>query len=265
MKVGSMLQICIPCAGRGFRFEKAGYLEPKPLINILGIPMLQYVIRNLLLDYDCNFIFLVRQEHQDNFNICDKIDKCLEDEIKTRGKNCRFCTQTSFIMVPEITDGCACTVLLAKDLFKDQPLIVAGCDQYIEGFDLNEWLNHGYNLDGSLVTFYGDNHPKWSYTRIGGNGLVTQVAEKNPISSHVNTGIYYFSNGSDYIKYAERMIAANDKVNSEFYLCPVYNYYIRDNKRIGIFPVGNMVPLGTPEDVKTYINKFPQNLVMDTI
>ena len=45
-----MLNIVIPMAGAGSRFKVAGYIEPKPLIKIKGIPMIQIVINNLTPD-----------------------------------------------------------------------------------------------------------------------------------------------------------------------------------------------------------------------
>mgnify|MGYP005825258877 FL=1 len=55
------MKILIPMAGEGSRFAQEGYTFPKPLINVLGKPMIQSVVENL--DFDCEYIFLVRKEH----------------------------------------------------------------------------------------------------------------------------------------------------------------------------------------------------------
>ena len=42
-----MINIVIPMAGRGSRFAKAGYIKPKPLIDVHGKPMIEYVTKNI--------------------------------------------------------------------------------------------------------------------------------------------------------------------------------------------------------------------------
>lgn len=44
-----MINIVIPMAGRGSRFAKAGYIKPKPLIDVHGKPMIEYVTTTLQL------------------------------------------------------------------------------------------------------------------------------------------------------------------------------------------------------------------------
>jgi dTDP-glucose pyrophosphorylase len=110
------------------------------------------------------------------------------------------------------------------------------------------------NCDGGIVTFKST-HPKWSFAKVNENGLVTEVAEKNPISDIATVGVYYWKKGSDYVKYAEQMIKKNIRVNNEFYVCPVFNEAIDDNKEVRIFEIQKMWGLGTPEDLTNYLRK----------
>jgi hypothetical protein len=82
------------------------------------------------------------------------------------------------------------------------------------------------------------------------------VAEKDPISTHATVGFYYWKKGSDFVKYAEQMINKNIRVNNEFYVCPVYNEAILDNKKILNFQVDKMWGLGTPEDLEYFIKNY---------
>ena len=84
--------------------------------------------------------------------------------------------------------------------------------------------------------------------------MVTEVAEKNPISDIATVGYYFWKHGSDFVKYAESMIEKNIRVNNEFYVCPVFNEAIKDGKKIRTFNTNGMWGLGTPEDLKTYLN-----------
>ena len=111
------------------------------------------------------------------------------------------------------------------------------------------------NLDGAILTFEAI-HPKWSYAKCNKEGFVTEVAEKNPISDIATVGYYYWKKGSDFVKYAEDMIEKDIRVNNEFYVCPVFNQAIEDNKEIRTFDIPKMWGLGTPEDLKYYLENY---------
>ena len=111
------------------------------------------------------------------------------------------------------------------------------------------------DADGGIVTFKAT-HPKWSFAKIDKAGLVTEVAEKNPISDLATVGYYYWKQGSDFVKYAEEMIEKNIRVNNEFYVCPVFNQAINDKKAIRTFNIDKMWGLGTPEDLKYFLENY---------
>jgi dTDP-glucose pyrophosphorylase len=110
------------------------------------------------------------------------------------------------------------------------------------------------NCDAGILTFKSI-HPKWSFVKINDSGFVTEVAEKKPISDIATVGIYYWKHGSDYVKYSEEMIKKNIRVNNEFYVCPVFNEAISDNKKIKIFNIEKMYGLGTPEDLEIFLKQ----------
>jgi dTDP-glucose pyrophosphorylase len=146
---------------------------------------------------------------------------------------------------------------LAKEFIdNEQPLIMANSDQFIE-WDSNEFMYkmQESNCDGGIITFKAT-HPKWSFAKIDDNGFVTEVAEKNPISDNATVGFYYWKHGSDFVKYAEQMIERNIRVNNEFYVCPVFNQAIEDNKQIRTFNTSGMWGLGTPEDLKHFLENY---------
>ena len=154
-----------------------------------------------------------------------------------------------------ITEGAACTTLLAKEFIdNDEPLILANSDQYVE------WVSNEFmysmvadDIDGGILSFEAT-HPKWSYAKLDDDGFVCEVAEKKPISNIATVGIYYWKHGGDYVRYAEDMISKDIRFNNEFYVCPVYNQAIEDNKKIKIFGIEKMWGLGTPEDLNTYLD-----------
>ena len=235
------LNVLIPMAGAGSRFSKAGYTFPKPLIDVQGKPMIQVVAENL--NIKANFIYIVQKEHREEYNL----DTLLN--LVTPG--CKV------VEVSELTEGAACTALLAKDYIdNDSPLFFANSDQFVE-WDSNEFFYkmNETEADGGIVTFRAT-HPKWSFAKVNEEGLVIEVAEKNPISDIATVGFYYWKHGSDFVKYAKQMIKQDVRVNNEFYVCPVYNEAIKDNKEIRTFDIPKMWGLGTPEDLKYYLENY---------
>ena len=235
---GGKLNVLIPMAGAGSRFQQAGYTFPKPLIDVKGKPMIQTVVENL--NVEANFIFVVQKEHREKYN--------LDTLLNLITPNCKI------VEVNGITEGAACTTLLAKEFINnDQPLLMANSDQFAE-WDSNEFMYKmiEQKVDAGILSFEST-HPKWSFVKIDENGYVTEVAEKKPISNIATVGIYYWSKGSDYVKYAEQMISKNIRVNNEFYVCPVFNEAIKDNKKIKTFNIDKMWGLGTPEDLNFFL------------
>ena len=235
------LNILIPMAGAGKRFADAGYIFPKPLIEIDNKPMIQWVIESLNLKG--RFIFLIQSEHQKKYNI--------KSVLKILQPNCEI------IEIDELTEGAACTTLLAKKYINNNnPLIIANSDQYIQwnsSKSMYEITSKKY--DGAILTFESI-HPKWSYAKSDKNGFIQEVAEKKVISKEATVGVYYWKHGENYVKYAEQMIKKNKRVNNEFYVCPVYNEAISDNKKIKSIEVQKMVGMGTPEDLQNFEKKI---------
>lgn len=235
------MNVLIPMAGAGSRFEKAGYTFPKPLIDVNGRPMIQVVVDNL--NFESNHIFITQTEHRKKYNL-DTLLKLIAPSV-------------NIIDVNGVTEGAACTTLLAKDLINnDNPLIIANSDQLVE-WNSSEFMYkmQEQNVDAGILTF-NSTHPKWSFAKLDEYGYVTEVAEKNPISDIATVGIYYWKRGSDYVKFAEQMIENDIRVNNEFYVCPVFNQAIAAGLKIKTFNIEKMYGLGTPEDLTFYLQQF---------
>jgi HAD superfamily hydrolase (TIGR01509 family) len=238
---GKNWNILIPMAGAGSRFANAGYTFPKPLIEVRNKPMIQVVTENL--NIDAHFIYIVQKKHYEQYN--------LKYLLNLLTPNC------TIVQVDGLTEGAACTTLLAKEYFDDDKhLLIANSDQFME-WDSNRFYYtvEDEDVDGGILCFEST-HPKWSYAKLDDDGFVTEVAEKKPISDKATVGIYYWKKGSDYIKYAEQMIEKEIRVNNEFYVCPVYNESIGDNQKVKTYNIDKMWGLGTPEDLNYYLDHF---------
>ncbi|WP_415278422.1 glycosyltransferase family 2 protein [Candidatus Pelagibacter sp. Uisw_094] len=234
------MNIVIPMAGAGSRFEKAGYTYPKPLIKIKNDPMITLVLQNLNLVG--KFIFLVQKDHYDKYS--------LENILNLIAPRCEI------IQLDGLTDGAACTVLKAREFINNnEPLVISNSDQFI-GWDSTIAIEKFKTpeTDGGILTFKS-HHPSHSFAKINRDGYVTEVAEKKPISNDATVGIYYWSKGNEFVKYADQMIKKDIRTNNEFYICPVFNEAIGDGKKIKTYEVDEMWPLGNPEELNRFLDK----------
>lgn len=234
-----MMNIVVPMAGRGSRFVKAGYDMPKPLIDIYGHPMIEYVTINVKPDRPHRFIYICQKEHLERFN--------LETKLKEISPGCIV------IAIDYITEGAACTVLLAERYIDNlDGLMIANSDQFVDT-DINQYLDAIGGNAGLIMTMPADD-PKWSFIRYEGK-KVTLVREKEVISNQATVGIYNYKHGKDFVRYAHQMINKDIRVNNEFYVAPVYNEMIDDGMDITFYDVGaSMYGMGIPEDLDIFMS-----------
>jgi NDP-sugar pyrophosphorylase family protein len=240
------LQIVIPMAGAGSRFAVAGYTDPKPLILVHGVPIIRIVIENLRPSRPHRFIFICQRAHDAAYG--------LRERLSVWAPGCNV------VLLDGLTQGAACTVLEARGVLDvEAPLMIANCDQYVD-VSVDDYLAmmDDSSLDGLIMTMTAHD-PKWSFVAREGR-LVTRVVEKQVISDEATVGIYNFARTGDFLTAADAMIAADLRVNNEFYVAPVYEQMIANGARIGTFNVGReaagMYGLGTPADLEMFI-RFP--------
>ena len=235
------MNVLIPMAGKGTRFIEEGYKEPKPLIPVRGGHMIHRVIANLY-HPEIKFIFAALREHVQEY----KMDRLLREVTKNK---------CEVILIPEVTGGPASTCLTAKSFINnDTPLVIVNADQIIE--DLN-WLSFWKVIDdrsvmtGMFGTFESVD-PKNSYVRVDEYGWVTEAREKEVISNIATNGLHWWKHGRLFVESAEEMIAADDRVNGEFYVAPTFNYLIEKGHKVGIYEFKKHYPIGTPKDLQAY-------------
>jgi UDP-N-acetylglucosamine diphosphorylase / glucose-1-phosphate thymidylyltransferase / UDP-N-acetylgalactosamine diphosphorylase / glucosamine-1-phosphate N-acetyltransferase / galactosamine-1-phosphate N-acetyltransferase len=233
-------------AGRGSRFAETGVDVPKPLIDVRGKPMYSWAVDSLPLSLARSVIFICLHEHLQTQD--------LEADIRSRYAH----LNPVLLSLNQVTEGQACTVLAARDLIdSDEPLLIYNADTYCRSA-LTETLSQtDQQLDGLIGVFQaaGD---KWSFARMDKTGYVVETAEKRRISDWATTGLYYFSKGRNFVRYADEMIAGNDRVNGEFYVAPVYNRMIAAGAHVRADKACEVWVLGTPEDLAHFDQNYAQ-------
>lgn len=236
------MKLIMPMAGHGSRFVEQGYSLPKPLISVNGIPMFVHSERCLGLDFS-ERVFITLKDHD------------LKNEIR------KWYSDAIVVEISEVTGGAAETILTASEHLNDEDIWICNCDQHIEWdhVSVQKMIDNDIDMLGLIATFQCSlRDKKWSYVLMDDKGHVIEVAEKKPISDTATVGCYYWRNGLQFVESARQMIADKDKVNGEFYICPVYNHGIvlYPNKSIKCFNVDVMQGIGTPEDLKIFENWY---------
>ena len=222
------INVLIPIAGKSKFFDEDGGAFPKPLVEINGIPMIQYAIDTLnSLKDDKKFIFVIRQEHSLKFHLGYTL-KLLTNEdstiIEQRGD----------------TKGAACSCLLAiEHINNDHELIISNGDQKVES-NLTEIVQEFRNqkADAGVILFESV-HPQWSYVKFDEAGQVCEAAEKKPISKNAIAGFYYFRKGSDFVSAAKNSILKGADVNGLFFIAPTLNEFILRGQKVSGIKIPN--------------------------
>jgi RpiB/LacA/LacB family sugar-phosphate isomerase len=234
--------LLVPIAGKGQRFVDDGFHMPKPLIMVDDKHIIDWSFLSINKD-EYDIVFVVRKEHIYNFGMDTILRNKFGEDIK-------------IVETDKITSGTVASCLLAKDLINNkQQLVIYTLDVHFQNKFSIEDVDT--DSDGFILTFKANN-PAYSYAELDSSGLVIRTAEKEVISENAATGIYYFKEGSAFVKYAEEMIDKNLRTNNEFYVCPLYNLMIKDGLKVRTKQVEKMYLMGTPTELnffKNHVNK----------
>lgn len=242
------IQLVIPMSGIGKRFIEAGYKDPKPLIRVDGMPIIQHVVNMFPGINDVTFI--CNEKHINETNVVDV--------LREISPACKIYTVSN-----ENRKGPVDAVNQIRDHIRDDAeIIVSYCD-YGTQWNFDQFLEltkTGY-YDGMIPCYTGF-HPHM----LGGdnyafckheNKKLIQIKEKEPftdnkMNEYASNGTYYFKTGLLLKKYFKELIDLNQHLNGEFYVSLVYNLLVRDNLNVGIFEIEKMLQWGTPYDLENY-------------
>jgi dTDP-glucose pyrophosphorylase len=237
------MNILVPMAGDGHLFEEAGFAFPKNLVEIAGLPLVERVLDQLqpLISAGADLVCLVKDAENSKFHTADVIRLLYP--------------KATVVTVPVLESGAACTALLAiEHLDPEEPLLVFNGDQIVKR-DLApivaDFEERG--LDAGVVVFRAV-HPRWSYVKLGDDGLVIEAAEKRPISTHATAGMYWYRRASDFLSAVMEMIRKDAHVEGRFYICPAFNELILQGGSVGVseIPRDDYLSLANPQGVHQY-------------
>lgn len=222
-----MINVVIPLAANLF-FDSTEYYYPKPLIEVRGKPIIQLVIESLqTLPDPKRFIFILSRKDDARFHLQDTL-KLLTNQ------NCEI------VLMDGQSKGAACTVLMAIPFLEGKdPVIIANGDQVFHtSLSLVVQDFKRRKLEAGVICM-DSVHPRWSYVRLDERGLVVEAAEKRPLTRNAIAGFYYFSEGDQLLRLTMKHIEKGAEVNGSYYVAPVLNEYVLEDRKVGIFQIDN--------------------------
>ncbi len=239
------LHIIMPMAGEGSRFRNAGWDTPKPLIELKGVPLFVRAIRSVKVDgAPMKYSFIVRQEHIDNYGVDGSIKAILPE--------------ADIYSVKKTTRGAVETCLIAENSIDDNDaVVVMDCDLEFDSIGYRNLIKEALNCSGNeacggaLVSFESS-EPKYSYAKVGDDGLVKRTAEKEVISNHALCGAYFFASGREFKAAAHRLLEEPVMIKPEFYVSLLFNYLLQWGSPVRIATMEMYRSYGTPEELKEW-------------
>jgi NDP-sugar pyrophosphorylase family protein len=242
-----MVQIVLPMSGVGKRFVAAGYVDPKPLIDVDGKPMIEHVMN-----------LFPGENHV--LAICNS-DHLLSTDMRSVLR--RLCPSVNIVSVPYRGKGPADAIMYASDFITDNDeVIVSYCD-YGTRWDYKRFLQEMRSrvADGGIACYRGF-HPHHlgpdTYAYVDEiDGWAVEVREKMPftenkMNEYASNGTYYFRTGKILKEFAYRLMQSGKTVNGEFYVSMVYNHMIAAGMAVRVSEIDKMLQWGTPHDLRTY-------------
>lgn len=243
------MKIVIPMAGTGDRFVRAGYADPKPLIEVSGKRIIQYIYD--MFDPADEFVFICNDTHLQS--------------TEMRNILSAIAPGSTILSIPNHKKGPIHTVMSTdyqSYIKDDEEVIICYCDNpYLWNYEhFKRWVKDN-DSDGCILSHAGFHPHRLSPTfmaHIKEDELtVAEIKEKepytsDPMSEHASTGTYYFRRGDVLKKYFQASIDQNINYNGEHYVTLTYNLLIKDGLKVTCYPTEFVTVFGTPEEVENF-------------
>lgn len=243
------MQIVVPMSGFGERFRLAGYLVPKPLIEIDGKPIIAHVVD--LFPGERDFIFICNRDH------------LAEPTYRMREILLQACPTAKIIEIEPHKLGPVHAVQQVENVLDlSRPVIVNYCDfACYWNWDHFKWFVAECQCEGAIPAYKGF-HPhslgntNYAYMREV-NGWVQEIQEKqsytdNRMQEFASSGTYYFASAKIMRDAFIATVESNMQVQGEYYVSLSYMPMLTNGASVAVYPLQHFMQWGTPEDVREY-------------
>lgn len=255
------MYVIIPMTGYGSRFVAAGYKELKPFIPVMGVPIIEWIVKKMY-PADTDFIFVCRGEHL-------KEDASMEKRLVELAPRAKIVSIKDWVKKGPVYD-----VLRAYRELKDshqidveKPCIINYCDFYMTwDFQAFARMAKERDCDGSVPCYTGF-HPNllpqknyYASCLTDDEDNLLEIREKysfekdKTMAKH-SPGVYYFKNGYLMEKYCQILTEHEEcAINGEYYASLPYNFMVQDGLKVWVpTNVKYFCQWGTPEDMQEFV------------
>lgn len=245
-------------AGAGSRFTEKGYATPKPLLPVMGLPMV--VQATAALPDAQKHIFILRDFHISEYKIGNRILDYYPD--------------AEIIVLEELTEGQAVTCLKARQFINNSEELIIGASDNGMIYSREKFEAMKAKADAIVFTFRHNpavlaNPKAYGWVMADEHGLISEAKVKfnmpDPMDHHAIVGAFWFKEGRDFVAASDKMIKENRRINNEFYVDECVNDLIQMGKKVMAFEVDQYICWGTPADYETfnyweaYFKRIPQH------
>ncbi|HEY2806823.1 MAG TPA: sugar phosphate nucleotidyltransferase [Gemmatimonadales bacterium] len=218
------MQVIIPLAGKGTRLRPHTHITPKPLINVAGRPVMDWVMDKLQGLGVTELIFITG-------HLKEQVEAYARAHYKTPS---RFVEQ-------KVQDGTAGAINLARPYVKG-PVFIIFVDTV---FDADLGIVNTTDADGIIWAKEVEDYQRFGVVVTDAQGYMTRIVEKptEPISKLANIGLYYIKD-VDALWQGIDHVMASPKNKGEWYLTDAFQWMIEHGRRIKTAEVGAWLDCG---------------------
>ena len=226
-------------AGKGSRFERAGFETPKPFIEMPdGRKMLEWPLSEIeRLENIELYIVLQREYLDERYGLHTILNNCSLDIVNV-------------VPLDEVPNGQALSAFEAIKHIDDGSLLIAGCDT-VEDFKIFDSVREATSDSAGAVAFFdeetGSDH--FSFVEYDQNMNAQSIVEKNRISNNALTGSYFFRSHHHFLAALHSQLAQNENQLGEVFIAPIYQSLIKLGYQIECLPTKNLKVFGTPDEL----------------
>ena len=220
------MKVIMPMAGKGTRLLPLTKRVPKPLVNVAGRPVMDYVMDALKRAGQLDELIIITG------HLKEKVEAYVREHYDIPA---RFIEQ-------KVLDGTAGAVNLARP-YVDGPLIVIFVDTL---FDADLSIVQKTKDDGIIWTKEVEDYQRFGVVVADHNGHMTKIVEKpsTPISRRANIGLQYVKDWRTLFDGIEHVLKSPPGKGGEFYLTDAFQYMVDQGKKLRVEEVGGWYDCG---------------------
>ena len=213
------MKVIMPMAGKGTRLLPLTKRVPKPLVNVAGRPVMDYVMDALERAGQLEELIIITG------HLKEKVEEYVRKNYKIPA---RFIEQ-------KVLDGTAGAVNLARP-YVDGPVIVIFVDTL---FDADLSIVKDSKADGIIWTKEVEDYQRFGVIVTDTQGYMTKIVEKpsTPISRRANIGLQYVKDWRTLFDGIEHVLKSPAGKGGEFYLTDAFQYMVDKGKKLFVSEV----------------------------